>query len=283
MDAGWLVFPSYPASFSFPTGASLSVAEKGDGGGVAVDVVGLADGADFAVAEEAGGGQGAEDAGKGADIVVGPGEELSTTAYAGEEEGGKGWGAGAALEGLLQGGVGAGAVAQLPLEGLADARVGSDGDGSGGGVCAEDGADEEISLLVGVDIFGMGEADEEVALGAVFFFVAEGFKGFGKGGVGGLAADGEEEVAICPRDGEGLSDGAAPLGDDAIQRDAAFEADEEGAAGGEGFAVEEDEGFLLWGAVAAAGAEGSEGGDARVGCVPLLKPRLYGEAEGVPQ
>ncbi len=56
--------------------------QDGDGGGEAVEVVFSSDGADFSVAEEAGGGDGTEDFGEGGSVVVGFSEESSASAVA---------------------------------------------------------------------------------------------------------------------------------------------------------------------------------------------------------
>lgn len=256
--------------------------EEGEGGGVAVEVVAMADGSDFAVAEEAGEGElAAEMFVDEAGIVVAMAEESLAAAGAAAEAGGEDGLVGEADAGLVEEGgevVGGGfAVAELELDGLADADAGADGDDAAVGVGAEEVADEEIAAAMFLEVFVDGEADEDVAVGAGFFGFGEGVEGVLEDGEGWEVTDALDEVAIGGGDGPGAADGGAALGDDGFKADVAGDGDGDGAVG-ESLLVEKEAGGVGVGGVA---GEAADGGGAGVGVVPLGEPTFGVEFAGV--
>src|SRR4030095_8770544 len=77
-----------PPDPSTPLGRTL-LAEERDGGGVAVEVAGVPNRADFAAAEKSRTRNGSESRGERRGIVIGHAEEAMAAAVAGKNEGGK--------------------------------------------------------------------------------------------------------------------------------------------------------------------------------------------------
>src|SRR5262249_37462070 len=165
-------------------------------GGEAVQEGLAADGADLAVAEKAGERDRAELGGHAARVVVGGAEQAGAAAVAATEHGGGRPGLAQGLGGgggpLAQVLVGGGGVAHLELERLADARVGADADGAALAVDTGEVADQVVAAAKLVLVLVDGEADEQVAGGALLHLGGELLHRLDQHLVGGAAAAGLE-------------------------------------------------------------------------------------------
>ncbi len=262
-------------------GMGLVADEEGEGGGVAVEVGGGADGTDLAVGEESGEGDGPEVFLDEGGVVVRLAEQALAAAAAGEEEGADGLalaeGGACTFEATDQVGVGGVGVTSLELEGLAWASEGADGEGALARVHAEEVADEEVAGRVVRAVLRGGEADHEVVLGALAFLGGQGVEGIDEDGIGGAVGDAEDDVAFGTGDGPGMADGGAALGDHGKDGDGAGEGGEDDAMVVD-VAVEVE---LAGVRPAETGSEAADDGDIWKVLVPCGEPAIVVSLEGV--
>src|SRR5690349_7356444 len=163
----------------------LVVPEECEAGGMAVDEVGATDGAELAGSEETGDGCGGEQLAGDADVVAGLLEHAGAAAVATEQQGARRWigRRHRLIEQQSEVFVCGSGVADVVLDGLADADLAVDGDRAGLVVNAHEIPHEEIAAAEGVAVFADRLAEEQA--------VAEQLLLLRWHGVDDLAQDGE--------------------------------------------------------------------------------------------
>src|ERR1043166_2956080 len=149
-------------AFATTFGGRLSIFEQHHACGEAVDEVLASHGAQLALREEAGERDGARGLAHRLGVVVRPAEQAGAATVATEEQATRR--RAGRLKHEPQVFIGAVGVADVELDGLADADVVADRDGAGVAVEADQVADQEIAAAEGVAVFADRPADHQAAL-----------------------------------------------------------------------------------------------------------------------
>src|SRR5215211_5157632 len=262
-----------------PSGGNAR-AEEAEGGGIAVQEGGTADGSDLTVAEKAAHWHVAEMFPEDFGIEVGAAVETLPAPEAGEEEGSGdvlGQSFLVALEHsveILGGGFG---VAEVEADAHPLLQVLPDGYSAAARVHADQVPDREVPHLRLLAELVHQHPDEERRAREMAVALVEGGEEFPKNLEGGLAVELVEEVSPATRDPHQLADGPAALGDDRVDGDVAAEGDAHRALG-EGLLVEEQ--GVETGRGRAAG-QAPDLGRAREGVVEPGEQDLRAAGEGI--
>ena len=146
-------------------------------------------------------------------VVVRHAKKVLPTAIASEDQRGEGVHAQARFfqDHALQVFIRRAAVAQLKLQGLADPRLGADGQRPARGVGGDQIAHHEIARLEFMDVFRHGEAGEKIAGGVGAVRGGKSFEGFREPFEGGAGPKRGYDVLFRTSDRERFTDRAASL------------------------------------------------------------------------
>jgi len=118
-----------------------------------------------------------------------------------------------------------GGIAALKLNGLTGTGERADGEGAGVGVGADEVADEEIAAMKFIEVFVDDESHKKIALAFLLFRRRKLLNGVDENLVGGAVGDLVDDVLLGFRNGPCVADGSAALGNDAGQLDVAAHGD----------------------------------------------------------
>lgn len=158
-----------------------------------------------------------------------------------------------------------GAVAELILEGLADPRDGPDDDCARVRICANDIADQKVSRLKIVDVFGPCNSCKEVASRIRFLRIAERLKRRFQSVVSWLSAQGIEDIVFRTGDGERLANRPASLAHNRQYRRRSANGHDEAI---DGMAIDKYRHLVFL----AAACESTHAGNAGEAGIPALQP-----------
>ena len=245
-----------------------------------MEEIAVGDRTDFAVAEEADGGKGAEGFRDDLGIMVGRAEKIFAPSVAAEEERGdrlfhlRGEGREEGFEFFVR----AGRIAQLVLQRLAGARMRADHHRAGGGIGPEDIAHQKITTGELLFVFVHREAGEKIAPGALFVRLGQRVESLLEHLVSGAGAEFEEEMFVGPGDRQRLADRTASLADHRFDPQA-VEGDGEGVGGVADARTEDGDVFVAaWSA-----GQATENGSAGERAVPFAQPGVGVETERIGQ
>ena len=239
----------------------------------------VADLSDLDVGKESRHGKAGKELVDQAGIVIGAAEESASTTMTGAEKRGEGRGPHPHL--LIEEQApefigGHAGIAELVLQGLANAGHGVDGHGTAFGIGTDDVADEEVAPFVLFQILAYGDAGKEMAAGLFALGIAQFLVDVAQDFIGGTRTEGEQDVAIGLGDGEGFANRFTALGDDGVDSDLTLE--REGDASGDDAVIAKDPGIGIAGKATGIAAKNRDVG---IGLVPLLEPGFDGDGEGI--
>ena len=153
----------------------MLLAEECDRGGVAVQVAGIPNRADFAAAEKSRARNRSENFGERHGVVIGHAEEAMTAAVAGKDKGGKRLAAAHVVDPgqLDQVRMGRDFIPELILQSLSCPSPCADRYGPGLRIGAQQITDEKVAALQFRDVFGSSQPGEKISACPFFFIIRE--------------------------------------------------------------------------------------------------------------